>query len=232
MHSQHFDRPLRPGEGQPYREPQVGIRAIDPLNEEDIRRLRLIDRDPVRIWEFEGDNPYEPLTDGELRDFATPNDRKLFFAVVGSAEHPGLPTTEVDQVQGWFKLIPDSPGRVNQLRSHGIITPQTDEDIWKISCAKLKDAPRGQMASAMRQVCMQFAGMSDEALPTVVAYITPTNQASINMTLAAGFVKQEAMVEYEAGHPPNSVYVLDWARLQEITQRPPLPEPSGEQAVL
>lgn len=96
-----------------------------------------------------------------------------------------------------------------------------------MSFAKYEEAPPGQMASGLRQACVavgaiRVSGDPEELKPKLVvtAYTNPRNLKSARVLEAAGFVARGEVV-YDPGDDPNpdTLYVLDWGRLNEIVHQ-------------
>ncbi len=203
------------------------IRRVNPMNRSDLDRLGVIDKSDGYIkWFNSIPEDYVPLTREGLTDLATTNDHVL-YAVSGSVEDDRLSEKEKGRLQGWVKVKKDESSRVDQLIEQQLIINNPNQTILEISFAKLPDALNGQMASGVRQVCIEVAredsdrfGTTDPSNIILVAYVIDdyrgTNENSLNVLTNSGF-EEKGKVQYDIeALKPDRVFVLSWEKLDNI----------------
>ena len=205
---------------------RAAIREVNLNDPDEIRRLMTIDQSPGHIkWFNSKPEDFTAMDEEGILEFVTAPGHRL-FVVSGSSQHSDINKShEVGKLQGWVKVNPDDETRVVELREKKIV-PQNYLPIIEISYAKLPDAPSGQKASGVRQVCIEAVKLNREHKPqrdypnlSIVAYVIDdergTNEDSIPVLEAAGF-EEKGKVRYdEDASQPDRVFVLNWEKLDE-----------------
>ena len=204
----------------------AAIREVNTSDPDEIRRLMEIDRSPGHIkWFNSRPEDFTSMNETEMRDFVADPNHHLYI-VSGSSLHNEIrKRSEVGRLQGWVKVNPDDDKRVEELRNQKII-PQNKLPVFEISYAKHPDAPSGQMASGVRQVCIEGVKLnlvldpeSNRPYMSIVAYVIDdergTNKESIQVLEASGFEEKRKVIYDEAASRPDRVFVLNWEKLDE-----------------
>jgi hypothetical protein len=214
--------------------------ALRPFNTEDpkdIQKLRDIDHWSETLkWVYD---PGAPLYEAKglrnwVKDFFQNRRYKTLFAISSSDE--SIPAFEKGEAQGWIRM--DAAASVNTRLKNalGISLANLPNPI-EVTYVKHPEAPKGLMASGLRQACWQVSRMDgsitdDQAIPhrIIFAFVKPENLDSITVLDHSGFVKKASGVYWHLNDPlsnPHDKYdcfVLDWAKLQNITQAKALNE--------
>lgn len=183
----------------------VDLRKIDPTKanfdheKSRIRHLKANDpEEKKRLWEIETDplvaKFVEDLskTEAEMIKFTTLEKNYLVLAIEGKAGH--VEEAEVGRLQGWITVYSEEKKRLIRLQKHGLADlVKNDLRVLEIGFARHPKAKSGQMAGAVRQVMAwlheEHVGDGKHQL-VVTAYADETNEGSIRVLTAAGFVRQ------------------------------------------
>lgn len=205
------------------------IRRLNVQDPDDLRRLRMIDISSGHIkWFFSRPEMFIPLKKDELIDFASDQWNHFLYGISGSEAHDQVRNNhETGKLQGWVKVNPDEDSRVAQLQKLGLLEEGNKEPVIEVSYAKLPDAPSGQMASGLRQVCVEIAGINAELRPDrnfpsmkIVAYVIDddrgNNEESVKVLEVSGF-EEKGRVRYDEDAPMSDrVFILNWEKLDAI----------------
>lgn len=183
----------------------IDLRKIDPTkvnHDHEKSRIRLVNtKDPEerkRLWEIEKDKNVAKFvedlsdTEEEMDKFTALNHDYLVLAVSGKEGH--VEEVEVGKLQGWITVYNEEKRRLARLFKEGLVDFHlVGKRILEIGFARHPKAKSGQMASALRQVLVVLheAHINDgEHELVVTAYADETNEASVRVLVAAGFVRK------------------------------------------
>ena len=125
-------------------------------------------------------------------EFTTLEKDYLVLAIEGKAGH--VDEAEVGKLQGWVTIYPEEKKRLARLEKHGFTDLiKQSLRVLEIGFARHPMAKSGQMASAVRQAMAllhQEHTKDGEHRLVVTAYADETNEVSVRVLEAAGFVKQ------------------------------------------
>lgn len=214
----------------PYIEQQIikgqeaAIRRVRPHYLKELIRLQVIEEDPIK-WFVSRSEAYTPLTEAELTAFKSPTNDLLVYAVSGAMGRSDIEELgEVGKLHGLIYINPDSKIRIAQLQAKGLTPSISTPRILEVSYAKLPTALAGQMASGLRQVCVEIARMnasidtqSNEPTIMINAYVIDDerglNSESINVLHASGFVERGKIRYDNEASATDRVFTLDWKNL-------------------
>lgn len=190
----------------------VVVRKINRDDPEELRRLAIIDRHPLVLKHMVG----KPLSTQGLLDFATDSQNRKIFALAGASE----PASEIGKLQGWVSIYTDQTVKRRAASALGSPELMTQLSVIEISYAKYPLAPKGQMASGLRQVLWHIVAKNPfephRPKPLVMAYVDPDNRASSRVLQASGFALRPT-----AHSLKDFVWTLQWQQLR-IYPHPPL----------
>jgi len=201
-------------------------RITGELDPRDLAKLREIDVDPARVFWFESEPAsYEPLTDEQLEEFAKGANDHLLFIVRGSGLVEGA---DKGEIQGWIKVNPDDPSRIDQLVEQGIVTDRKNSLVLEVSYTATRGAPAHQMSSALRQLCYRYGKAFNQLDGTntnvlITAYVQDKtdpdtgeqNIASMRVLSSCGFEERGGVQYDDLAETKDHLFVLNWGRLQE-----------------
>lgn len=192
---------------------EVGLRAINFGNKDDVQRMREIAADP-HVQRYLGiHNDPETLFELSKMGLATT------FAVTEKGGRN--PDAEQNALQGWVYFCVDRSEETQQYRGN-----ENKVDAYTVSYAKYPKARSGQMAQAVRAGCM--AMFAKDALkanpnPDILAYADTSNTASWHVLEAAGFKRVAELTKAADEDNPTErqlyAYKLDWQALNDIVQK-------------
>lgn len=177
--------------------PKVAIRFFDTSRIDDFERLKeTIDSPGVHQWmadigKMGTKHYYQWMEEQGLYNYY------LFAVTIAEENHP-----ERDKVQGFVYVYPC----------------EWERGSLEVSFAKKPGAPSGLITPALRLASLKVREMyikktKRENPPLrILAEIEPNNIPSMRVVWGAGFEEDE---EYE---DDNSIYVLNWERLEKIVE--------------
>lgn len=178
---------------------KAAIRFMDATNPEDVKHMQAILRSPeIQRWMEDVDDTNKQM----LMEWASEHKRGkgILFAISGSSKLTNL--SETGNIQGFVYFYPS----------------KTAESALEISYAKRPGAESGQIASGVRQACIEAARMFNERneigkpQTRIVAEIDPENRGSVAVVKSAGF-----------RYVGDKVWELEWdvleQRLKEASYR-------------
>lgn len=174
------------------------------------------------------------MDDQEQREWLTPTPEHRVFLVSGSNLLTELSRDEIGKLQAWISVYSTPEERTRAEIATGELSPSIT--VSEVSYAKLKRAESGQVASALRQACLEMLADQQVIDPNAVevitkeqdeitgyrinllvtAFIEPENEASKKVLKSVGFVRQNQDVIYkeaDRNDPKASrdeTYILDW----------------------
>lgn len=186
-----------------YNQEMVDLRKIDPAKanlDHEKSRIRFVNVDDPeerkRLWEIETDSLVTKFVENTSMDeedivaFLTNQKNYLVLAIEGKSGH--VEETEVGRLQGWITVYSEDKRRLTRLQKHGLIDLSKEGlRVLEIGFARHPKAKPGQMASAIRQTLglLRDAHKQDGNQELVVtAYADETNEASMRVLLASGFL--------------------------------------------
>lgn len=166
-----------------------------------------------------GDPPfvYTPPTHDEIIAMMNGVDRNgQPHELIAIRGNPTIVTEEeVQRVQGYIRIFPDIPNRIDQLAKIGII-PDRDAKVHVIEYAKRRDAASGQMGIAVNKAVQDFQKNHPHVF--LVAYVIDRsdgdrkyleNQASMAILLKTGFERSTVGVSYDdIAEKPDILFYL------------------------
>jgi hypothetical protein len=218
------DLPIRDFSKEPRRQWQAvgensAIRLIDPKDRKDMQRYRTIDDNLPP--EFKGERAEDHELIKDIEDVQPGKGKKYSeiytFAVSGSNK---VNKEEIGELQGWVDIYWSDYRKVAIEKN--LVPYKTKKDmVLELAYARLPNAAPNQMASAVRQVCMQlsqidaFRQKEDAVSPELIVTtrVLPTNQNSIQVAEAAGF---EYKGQIQGDEDLWNFYMLNWEKLNEI----------------
>lgn len=175
---------------------RVNIHFFDLKSEDDLRRLRAIDRsDESRRW-MEGSGK---MSDEELKDWAKARGQKnsCLFAVSGRKGY--VEEDEVGRVQGfvYFYFFKKQKQLAEEAVRLGILTePVLKGRIFEVSFAKYPGSKKRQMAEALRLSCGEIKKIYKKRSSNgilFIAFVDPRNKPSWLLLESCGFEKAGKM---------------------------------------
>lgn len=203
------------------------VRLIDWRDRMDMQRYKDIDRSLPE--EIRNKNSTERELVNEIRKNRPGKEKKAdalwIYGVVGSE---GISEEEVGELQGMVNVYRDET--VDKIKAKEFVPQDTPaENVLEVLFSKHPQAQEGQIASALRQVCLKLSrtsaetGSEKEIKPpfVITAYSVPENKESHNVLKAAGFKNKGRIELYseEEGDITYDVFVLDWKKLNEAVQK-------------
>ncbi|RJQ37887.1 hypothetical protein C4559_02765 [Candidatus Microgenomates bacterium] len=200
------------------------IRLINPKDRIDMKRYHRIQ--DVLGNQFTDTNLTERELIQEVKDNQPGKERTrealYIFGVSGSQ---GVEQDDIGELQGWINVYRDE--YASQLKEQGKIPEVLDENmVLNVAFARLPEAPSGQIASGLRQVCAQLSQIeafnernSLKVAPELIITAYASNPDSEHVLNAAGFKnKGNISLKYEeTGEIFNyALYALDWQELNKI----------------
>ncbi len=201
----------------------AAIRRVNSADKMDITKMLEVWRSrDVKEYIVGGEDSFKR---GELKSWVKGGKYKEIYAVSGSQKVEG---DDKGEIQGW--VVVDGTSGERERAERGLGRKLGDElPVLEVAFAKHPDAPAGQIASAVRQVCLLISQRDAQNAPIgevqpkrlVTAFVEPDNEASIRVLEKCGFVRQEKMVSYfpEDAEDTESLdlfYLLDWQKLHDI----------------
>lgn len=209
----------------PFRGEKSAIRLIDPEDRIDMGRYRDIARSlPITDFGPFEENDQDLLNEVRNGRSGIPmqEEAEYLFGVVGLH---GVSQHEIGELQGWVCVARLWVEEIDRLVEKNIFPPvKEDTIVLGVTYARHKDAPVGQMASALRQTCSLLSGVCACQNPEgvkpemlVLAFVRPRNIQSQNVLKASGFVRKGKGYFY-GFETQHLVYALDWNELNTIMQ--------------
>jgi hypothetical protein len=129
------------------------LRTVDPTDQIDMQRVK--DLQVIQNQDF---FPLEELTDKQLMNWIGNKKSSQEFLVFGVAGSEKIGKGEEGELQGYVLVYFISKVEAKKYRKKGFLPePLNGQDVLMVSYVKHPDAPEGQMASALRQVCAELA---------------------------------------------------------------------------
>lgn len=212
------------------------LREVDPDDEEDVYRMKRIDRSPeVRLFMAES-----IMSHDDVIDFIEGSDEEVIFGIAGWSN---VDEDERGELQGWVYVYAEDDVNERVVRAMGDRALEY-RNIVEISYAKFPGAAKGQIASGVRQVCKlieieenlgfihrypdpyfipqsRYVNLSRAKEKTlVVSFATDENPGSVRVLEKSGFVRVLHNIPWDPKHPRDLVdlYILDWQRLNRIIE--------------
>lgn len=187
---------------------EVGIRAINFKDPQEIKRMQEIAADP-NVQKYLGyyNDPDTIMMIEKLGLGKT-------FAV--TEKTPGMKGPEDDMLKGWVYFCIDRSALTQRFR-----TADNSTDAYTISYAKHAKTRTGIMGRAIQEACSAIA--AGGVRRDVVAYADINNVATWHVLESAGFRRVDEVIKPSddryTGDTRVYAYKLDWERFDEIIQK-------------
>ena len=201
------------------------IRFFDTENKDDMLRLRKIieHREVQKMMDsVDGMSKTDRYEWAEERGVYG---RYYMFAISGTEKIFSEESREIGKVQGFVYLYAGSDEKkiASRMVRAGFLKKEevNDNKIFEISFAKLPGSPSGQIASAVRQACMELKRLDRVKEGTgvfVFCFIDETNVGSMRVVEACGFERRGKHFYEADSKEMSALFVLDYGKLRKIAK--------------
>ncbi len=186
---------------------------FDRFDQEDVERYRsILKSKEVQKWMDGISNVSDKKIFKDLKEQGQLPKDAFLFAITGTTGV--VNENEIGEVQGFVYVYPCE----NKLITDG-------KKRYEVGFAINPDAPRHQVASALRQICVEIERVrrdktSEDLIPSlpIVAFADPSNIKSRRVLEAAGFeIAAKMPYDNKPDSEPIYYYELNWERLNKRT---------------